>query len=368
MSLEAVEETRPSGEEARKEKVFSIWSHDAPKQAMVPGQPVVNVLALCGAIVGVAAVFCSWFVMNTQEVSYSLSLWTYLYEYTDSSNSLYFGGILFALGSIAAFFTQLSSPVQIAGLATVLMDLWDPVALGVGFYMGVLSAAIILASIAFPIGPGFEVGATSFRSRLLVKTHGAPRLAPQKVRQQSPIGLRLRQSVRANGKWFSILIAVSLWSVTVVSYENDFFGDDQILTQVEGGIVLGTSSLGKSMVAYPWDGFRLSLHVGESSVGWNFSNPDLVTGTWCAVNLGTRSLDSLNVSLTAVNRGGDRAFDPGDQLALIAVDDTTFEEDVTYRLWWKTDRAIAWSGIEISFVFHDGNLDSWVSTDWFYGM
>lgn len=368
MSLENAQETGPSDEEARREKVLSIWSYRAPKQVVVPRPPVVNVLALCGAMIGAAAIFCSWFVTDTSEVIFSVSLWTYLYEHIGSANYLYLGGVLFALGTVAAFFTLLSSPVQIAGLATVTIELPDHVAVGTGFYMGILSVAVMLASVAFPFGPGHEAGAAKLRSRLFVITFGEPQPTRQGARQQLSLKLSFMRLVRANGKWISVLIAVLVWSTTVVWYENDFFRDDQLLTQVEGGIVVASSSFGKPMVAFDWDGFRLSLHAGESGVGWNFSNPELVTGTWCAVDLGTRSLGPLNVSLTAVNRGGDWAFGPGDQLALIAEDDTSFEENVTYRLWWKTDRIIAWTGIEISFVFHDGDLDSWVSTDWFGGL
>lgn len=314
-------------------------------------------------VIGVASVFCSWFRWDFSVGMWSTSLWEYLTDERFDVDTLWdLGVVLFVSGTIAALFTQVSGSVQIAGLAMVFTDLADRAAMGVGFYMGVLSAAIILASVAFPIGPGFEADPYGLRDRLAVIGRKASQPEKQGVKGRHSLKLRLGHLFRANGKWISLLVAVSIWSVTVVSYENDFFRDDPLLTQVEGGFIADSFSFG--IAAFPLSGHMLlSLHDGENSVGWNLSNPEFIAGTWCAVDFGYRNLGFLNVSLTAVNHNGDDLFGPDDQLIVIARNGTSFEEDVVYSIslkYW----VLPTSGIEISFVFHDGVLDSWISDRW----
>ena len=358
-------------EEARRQKILSIWSPSPPAPRQVRGPPFVNVLALCGVVIGFAAVFCPWFRWDYSYGMWSTSLWEFLTsEWFAVNRFVDIGGLLFVSATIAALFTQLSGSVQIAGLAMIFMDVADRVGMGIGFYMGVLSAAIILASAAFPIGPGFEAGPYTIRNRLAVIGHKPSQPEKQGVKGGHSQRLQLRRLIRANGKWISLLVAVSIWSTTVVSYENDFFRDDPLLLQIPGGVSIESDALGPGLSAFPWTGCQLTLGNGESIVGWNFSNPELTSGAWCAVNLGYRNLETLNVSLTAVNIGGDPEgwglFGPGDQLALVAQNDTSFEEGVVYSILWKvTYGLIVWTGIEISFMFNDGNLDSWVSQERF---
>lgn len=371
MSGGSTQEVGLSDEEAQRKKTGQIWSPSPPAPRRVRGPPAVNVLALCGAVIGVAAILCTWFTWDFWVGTSSMSLWAFLTRDGFAIRHIVdLGGVLFVSATIAALFTQVSGSVQIIGLAMVFTDAADHAAMEIGFYMGVLSAAIILASVAFPVGPGFEAGSYHLRNRLVVIGRKASQPEKQGVKGGFSPKQRLRRLFRANGKWISLLVAVSIWSVTVVSYENDFFRDNPLLLQVSGGVAIESDALGS--VGFLWTGFRLTLSHGENSVGWNFSNPELASGAWCAVNLGYRNLGALNVSLTAVERGGDperwSSFGPGDQLVLVAQNGTSFEDEVIYSIWWKTDQAIGWTGIEISFVFHDGDLDSWVSQDWFGGL
>jgi len=369
MCVGNAQEANPSNQDGRRRKILLIWSHARPEQAPGRAPPVINVPALCGAVIGVASFFCPWFRFDWMDATWSRTLWSlFVHNWYDINHLWILGSVLFVLGTIAALVTQMSGMLQVAGLALTVTNLQEispgDTVLGIGFYMGLLSASIILGSWAYPIGPGLESGAPESRRRFVVIMRGVPLSGTQSVHEKRPLGSRVRQMFHAHGKWISILVAVSVWSVTVVSYETDFFSKDQLLTQVGSSVIIEGSSFG---IAFHWDGYLLSLHDGDNGVAWNFSDPELVAGTWCAVDLGERSLGSLSVSLTAVNQNGDLYFGLNDQLVLTAQNGAFFEEDVIYSIWWKTDRMLSWSGIEISFMFHDGDLESWVSHDWFIG-
>jgi hypothetical protein len=366
MSLENVEEGSSSDEEALRKNILSIWNPSPPKVELerVRGPPVFNVLTLCGVVIGVAAIFCSWFRWDLSVGTWSTTLWEYLTHGYFRVNHLGDVGIaLFILGTIAALFSQMFGAVQIAGLAMVFTDVADRAMMGIGFYMGIFSAAVVLASVAFPIGPGFESGTISLRNRFTVFGYGAAQPERQGVKGRYPLRPGLGRLFRANGKWISLLVAVSIWSFTVVSYENGFFRNDPLLTQVEGGFVADSSSFGITAIPLH-EGAGISMHDEENRVHWNFSNPELVAGKWCAVNLGYRNLGALNVSLTVVNHNGDQYFGPNDQLAVIAQNGTFFEDDVVYHIQWVYgvyDRYYLVSpAFGFSFVFHDGDLvDCW---------
>lgn len=370
MSRGNADEASPPEDEAWRSNILSIWSRDEPEVATVRGPPSINVLALCGVVIGVASVICRWYTWGSSAAGSSASIWTYLspslsHEF-HSDYVLVLGSAVFMLGTVAALVTQASGLAQIAGLAVLVAEMPDEAMLGIGFYMGTTSAAVIMASVAYPLGPGFESRSSCLRNRLHVIALGRFQPLRPEARGMHPPSLRMRQLLRRNCKWLSILVAVSAWSITVASYENDL-RQDPLLTQVEGGVAIDTDTFGPPASSFLWNRYCLSLYEGDSGAGWNFSNPEIVSGTWCTVNLGQKPLGSLSVSLTVVNDDGGGSFGPGDRLVLVAQDGTSFEEDTTYRIWWKTNMMIAWSGMEICFVFHDGNLRSWVSQEWFGG-
>lgn len=364
MSLETVEETSPSNEDTRREKTLSVWGHGTPRGAVLPGPPIANVLALCGVVIGLSAVFCTWFRWDYSFGTWSTSLWDFLTrEWFTVSNLADLGGLLFVSATLAALITQVSGLVQIAGLAMVFADFADRAAMGIGFYMGILSAALVIASIAFPVGPGFEAGPCSLRNRFSVFGRRKSQPDRKAVNERHSLRLRMGRLLRANGKWISLLVAVSIWFATVVVYENDFFRDDPLLTQVEGGFTADSFSFGGA-VFHLSENLLLSLDDGENSVSWSLSNTELELGMWCVADLGYRNLGSLNVSLTALNHNGDEYLGPDDQLIVLARNGTSFEEDVVYSISLKYNKLVPLSGVIISFVFHDDVLDSWVSYRW----
>jgi len=349
-----------------------------------------NVLCLCGLVLGLAAMFCTWTYLSNPD-SFSTSLIFISSSYLSSGLGL-LGARLFVLGTALAIVTPLSGLVQAGGLVAYAVSVMDRAAemsahsdgtiefgLSVGFYAGVVSAALILGSLIRPLGPGFGSAHIDIARRLRVFSDGRPRRkwayryhGPRMRRdiawksKMSAAGLKGFLSSRR--KWVAMLVAFMLVSLFLVLYDNDFLRDQPPLDAVEGGVVLELFR-GSSLVKVgDWEYFRLSLNDSESHVGWAFQNSGLNGGVWSVLSLGKESLESLNVSLTIIDRLGDGRVGSGDKLVLTAQDGTSFAEDVVYRLHWRTNQTIAytnpvWMGWEISFVFHGGDMDSWVSED-----
>lgn len=380
----------------------------------------VNVLCICGAVIGVAAALCSWYVVSEGSAEESTSIVTTLLEITDGWNPyldpwLWMAiGLSFIGGTVLAFVTPLACIPQAFGLWLTVAHILDvrhtlilggvgsSIDLGLGFYLGVLSAGLILASIVVPVGPGFETGARGLRNRLLVRVREEKRVVyykrwslarnpPKKLGER--LGeMRIRWASRLTqrpSKWTAIVVASIVWSVTVFSLAGDFPGDGQLVTLVEEGIAVDsyTFALGG---AFHYFAYRVSLEEGENCTGWGFCDymlddpeawnseyfehelsldaQELDDGRWCTVDLGTRKLGALEVSMTVMDQLGDGIFSGCDSFVLTAQNGTYFEEDRVYGIWWATNRAMSWSGTEVSFVIHDGEIDSWVSKDWFMGL
>ncbi len=380
----------------------------------MPSSGTFNALCLCGAIVGVAAVFCGWFVITEGDAEDSTSLAAILLEAFDpwwgDATSLG-AGLLFVTGTVLAFVTPLSGPLQALGLGVTVWRVLDvrpsleeggyggEFGVGLGFYIGVLSTGLVLMSLVFPQGPGFETGVGGMRNRLLVLVRLKKPVVHYKrwcLERDPPKRLgkwlseaRSRWSSRLSrkpGKWTTLVVATAVWSFTVVSLGGDFPADRLLVTLVEDGIVVDSHAFGLGRT-FSYYAYGFSLEEGEDAAGWRFSDyalddlgvggyplglsseaQELDDGSWCAVDLGSRHLGALEVSLTVIEQLGDGALSGCDSLVVTAENGTHFEEDQVYSIWWRTNRMMSWSGTEISFVIHDGEIDSWVSTEWFLGL
>lgn len=385
-----------------------------------PRSSSVNVLCICGAVIGVVAALCSWYVVSEGSAEESISVATMLLEATGGWNP-YFDpwpwmaiGLSFIGGTVLAFVTPLACIPQAFGLVLTVAHVLDarhPLTLGgigssvdpgLGFCLGVLSAGLILASLVVPMGPGFETGARGLRNRLLVRVREEKHVVHYKrwsLARDPPkrLGERLGEMrirwasllTRRPGKWTAIVVASIVWSVTVFSLAGDFPGDGRLVTLVEEGVAVDsyTFALGGAFLYFA---YRVSIEEGENHTGWGFCDymlddpeawdsdylepelsldaQELDDGRWCTVDLGTRKLGGLEVSMTVMEQLGDGIFSGCDSLVLTAQNGTHFEEDRIYGIWWATNRALAWSGTEVSFVIHDGEIDSWVSKEWFMGL
>jgi hypothetical protein len=346
-----------------------------------------NVLCLCGLVLGLAAMFCTWTYLSDPD-SFSSSFFVPPPHASLSST----GVQLFILGTALAIVTPLSGVVQAGGLVAYAVSVMDRAAevsahsdgtiefgLSVGFYAGVVSAALVLGSLVRPMGPGFGSTRVDIMRRLRVFSDGRPR-RKRTYRYHGPRMKRdiawkpkmsaadLKGFLSSRRKWVAMLVAFMLVSLVLALQQHDFLRDEPPLDTVEGGVVLELSRDKPLMVVSSWGNSRLSMNDGESYVGWTFQTTGLDGGVWSVLSLGRESIGSLNVSLTVIDRLGDGRSGPGDRLVVTAQDGTAFAEDVVYRLRWRTNltdtRAVydyaAW---EVSFVFHDGHMDSWISQE-----
>lgn len=329
-----------------------------------------NVLCLCGAIIGIAAALSSWGCYSQTGYFGTATLGDYLQpsHYSSSHTLLFVGGVVFVVGTIIAFLTPLSGFVQAVGLSLFAADFLDiavnlseaEAVLWIGFYAGGVSAIVVLASLFLPLGPGFGPASRSLRHRLLVFHRMRPLGGPFAADRMRIV----RKSVLVQRKWVALLVVVMLASTVMVFHDRDFFREDEVLVPVAGGVQLYPCSPDLGLFAGgPWEQYRVSLYEGDSVVGWTFQNHGLDGGTWSALYLGTNALGDLNASLTVIDIAGDGQVLYGDSLVLTAQDGTAFADDVIYRMYWMINHTItlAWTGWEVSFVFHEGHLESWVS-------
>jgi len=135
-----------------------------------------NVLCLLGAIIGVVAIFLAWLTMSAMGFSVDADLTDALDM--PSSELGYTAAILFIVGSVMAFLTSIGFIIQLAGVAAwyvwyadTYQGMGSVVDLGVGFYLGVVSAVIVLISIVKPMGPGMK-GPYTLKQRLMTFTRG----------------------------------------------------------------------------------------------------------------------------------------------------------------------------------------------------
>ena len=349
-----------------------------------------NVLCLCGFVLGLAAMFCTWTYLSSPD-SFRTSF--ILPPPLPSSDLDSVGTWLFILGTALAIVTPLSGLVQAGGLAAYAIGVLDRAAelsahsegtvelgLSVGFYAGIVSAALVLGSLIRPMGPGFGSAHIDVARRLRVFSDGRPR----RKRTYRYHGPRMRRDfswkpkisvagakgfLSSRRKWVAMLVAFMLVSLVLVLQQRDFLSDESPLDAVEGGVVLELSRDQFLMVSRPWGQSYLSLSDGESYVGWSIQTAGLDGGVWSVLSLGEVSVDALTVSLTVIDRLGDGDSGPGDMLVVTAQDGTAFAEDIVYRLRGSTNTTdsfesyttyVAW---EVSFAFHDGHLDSWISEE-----
>ncbi len=142
----------------------------------------INIFALVAAALGVASMYLVWY--STREIidffeygpEYMIWIrdWTLIegYEKMGSSFPLWFPQTLFIIGTIAAFITPLGGVVQLSGISLFIYRLASvndgSLPAEVGSYVGIISGALALVSMVYPIGLGYSRRPVSLVGRLLV--------------------------------------------------------------------------------------------------------------------------------------------------------------------------------------------------------
>ncbi len=337
----------------------------------------VNYLCIIGAVVGAAAVFGPWLSFSAGDLDGTTTLSRIVStRWSDDTGDLFFiGGGLFIGGTVlAAVLSPISGFAQIAGLALFYMRLQDieyapsysSYGVGTGFYMGVLSAAIVVVSLLRPTGTGYQMPIRSWAPRLLVFA----RAGTGGVGSSGPRNriTRALSRVKRDMRWEAVLVAVAITSAAFSASVAGLFQEDQVLTEVTGGVAWELSVEDGSAFGL-WSSIDVVLGDGEDSVAWDLSEERLDAGTWVADVLPTMDLGGLNVTLTVIDWSGDGRAMIGDSIMLTASGGGSFEDGRTYTVFVVkgvvTDDGgyICWSGMIVAFLFHDGCVDSWITED-----
>ncbi len=141
----------------------------------------VNLLCIAGACIGVAAMTVTWIYYPPNTPSPPSPYMEPSIVFMVSHQAIAFGAsLLFSIGTLAAFASPLGGFLQISSMALFAWDVlesgndrWldgiDPQhQLRLGMYMGILSTAIVLASLLYPIGLG-KMGVISRNKQTLVE-------------------------------------------------------------------------------------------------------------------------------------------------------------------------------------------------------
>ena len=115
----------------------------------------INALGLVGAVIGVVAIFSTWF---TYIVVHDLNL-VDVVDHLDKQSKHYLPALLFILGTVIAFISPTGGLVQIAGVGYWFARFWSDnseLPSEIGSYLGLVSAVIVLASLARPVGIGYQ--------------------------------------------------------------------------------------------------------------------------------------------------------------------------------------------------------------------
>lgn len=129
-----------------------------------------NILCLVGAIVGVAAIFSTWISLGFLFWSREMNLID-VYNHVESSSDFWLPAVLFLAGTLVAFVTSLGGIMQIIGvplfMSAFVSHADGRLPSGIGPYLGLVAAIIVLASLAHPVGVGYGAKSKGILGRVL---------------------------------------------------------------------------------------------------------------------------------------------------------------------------------------------------------
>jgi hypothetical protein len=134
----------------------------------------VNLLAVSGAYLGFVSLFISWGGPHDILYSYLFSTWGVADGSGVHSIGWSVAAYLFAVGSLLSSYSPLASllmacgDIQFLGTFFYLRDrVPNEVDVEIGLLIGILATVIVLISLFFPLGPGYEDTRRTKRERLL---------------------------------------------------------------------------------------------------------------------------------------------------------------------------------------------------------
>jgi len=147
-------------------------------QPKKPYQLRVNIFCLVGAVLAVISLFLPWAMLQDKESGDTANLGAFDFNQTFIGYNLFpsnfgYSVTIFLIGAAIAFFCPLGGILQLIGsvgfvisamtvtFETVNMTFW------IGAMVAVVSAAIVLMSLVYPLGTGYEEGRRDALGRLL---------------------------------------------------------------------------------------------------------------------------------------------------------------------------------------------------------
>ena len=139
-----------------------------------------NILCLVGAVIGVVAVFSTWIAVRVTFIFWSsrseLNLID-VYNQVGSSSDFYLPAVLLLIGAIVAFISPLGGMLQLVGaplfISAFASNSDGKLPSGVGPYLALVGAVIVLASLVYPVGLKYRQRPIGVLGRLLTVSPGS---------------------------------------------------------------------------------------------------------------------------------------------------------------------------------------------------
>ena len=131
----------------------------------------INFLGLVGAVIGAIAIFSTWITITFLIWGKSMNLMDVVNE-AGTPSDWWLPSILFIVGTLIAFVSPVGGVLQLVGAPWFIIVFTQHadgrIPSGIGPYLGIASAIIVLASMARPLGLGLMKGPIGIKNRLLV--------------------------------------------------------------------------------------------------------------------------------------------------------------------------------------------------------
>jgi len=127
----------------------------------------VNLLCLVGAVVGVISLFLAWSALSDLEGNHVGDLGSQDFNMTFLGYRLLPANLalavtVFTIGTVVAFFTPIAGIIQLLAMIMFTLTVYTTkleerkMTLGVGAVIAIVSAVLVLLSLAYPTGLGYE--------------------------------------------------------------------------------------------------------------------------------------------------------------------------------------------------------------------
>ncbi|MCU0852857.1 MAG: hypothetical protein MUC90_06375 [Thermoplasmata archaeon] len=339
----------------------------------------VNMLCIIGATVGLASIFLPWHGWSEGLFHSDRSLVDILWNTGFAIDDLLlYSCVIFAAGTLLAFAFPLAGLLQAAGLLLFLVEALDIGASlpanysydfgpSIGYSIGALSTAMVLAGFLAPQGPGHELPRKWWQLRTDVVAR--VRLEGTKVLKQTPGTPRdLIKAFDKDKPWAGAWIVAAILLLLLVFAGLPSADEDMRIT----GSVEGVAMSLPLMNAY-WEQFtNLTLTDGVGSVNWSLQSPlwdywfSPTSGCVTPVNLGERNLSGLALELTVIDWSGEGVLTPGDFLVLTPTENASFAEGTVYEITMQERSYGLDSGvlsIFVTFEFSEDGVEAELETE-----